>query len=118
MLVTHAADLWNEMVKGNYKIPVIHEFYLKIFSLQPKQLDVDFILLDEAQDMTPAMMKIIDFQQCQKVIVGDRYQNLYGNNFFDNINNTSNILYLNQSFRFGYYRTSSKHVITQNGRTF
>lgn len=103
-LKSFAADLWNEMVSGENNIPVTHEFYLKVFSLQAENLGFDFLLVDECQDMTPAMMAIIDKQECRKVKVGDIYQNIYHWKTEDSFSESvkgGNTTKLTKSFRFG-----------------
>lgn len=99
-----ASDLWNEMLLTNSDMPVTHDFYLKVFSMTCGDLGYDFMLVDEAQDMTPAMMLIIEKQECKKIKVGDIYQSLYtyrtDNNFEDTIELESS-LRLTCSFRFG-----------------
>ena len=55
-----------------------HDFYLKKFQLSIPQLYFDFILFDEGQDASPAMLDIFFKQDATKVIVGDTHQQIYG----------------------------------------
>ena len=60
------------------EIEVTHGFYLKKFQLSNPKLNYDYILFDEGQDASPAMLDIFFKQQATKVIVGDTYQQIYG----------------------------------------
>jgi len=81
-------------VKGNYsyikkktreflakmnsgEIAITHDFYLKKFQLQNPQLNYDYILFDEGQDASPAMLDVFLNQKATKVIVGDTHQQIY-----------------------------------------
>lgn len=66
----------NKMEKG--EIEIIHDFYLKKFQLSNPQLLYDYILFDEAQDASPAMLDVVLSQKATKVIVGDTNQQIYG----------------------------------------
>src|ERR1051326_428405 len=50
---------------------IMHDFYLKKFQLEKPKLNYDYILFDEAQDASPAMLDIVLNQNATKVIVGD-----------------------------------------------
>lgn len=58
-------------------IEVSHDFYLKMFQLAKPVLPYDYILFDEGQDASPAMLDIFMRQQAVKVIVGDTHQQIY-----------------------------------------
>ncbi len=68
--------LLSKMDKG--EIEITHDFYLKKFQLSNPQLDYDYILFDEGQDASPAMLDIFFKQKATKVIVGDSHQQIYG----------------------------------------
>jgi F-box protein, helicase, 18 len=68
--------LLSKMDKG--EIGITHDFYLKKFQLSNPRLNFDYILFDEAQDASPAMLDIFFKQEAVKVIVGDTYQQIYG----------------------------------------
>jgi superfamily I DNA/RNA helicase len=61
----------------NGEIEIIHDFYLKKFQLSNPQLDFDYILFDEGQDASPAMLEVFLKQRATKVIVGDTHQQIY-----------------------------------------
>jgi len=69
-------NLLAKMDKG--EIEITHDFYLKKFQLQNPVLDFDYILFDEGQDASPAMLDIFLKQPVTKVIVGDTHQQIYG----------------------------------------
>ncbi|MCD6066900.1 MAG: ATP-dependent helicase [Bacteroidetes bacterium] len=73
---TQARLLLNKMDKG--EIEITHDFYLKKFQLGNPQLNYDYILFDEGQDASPAMLDIFLKQEATKVIVGDTHQQIYG----------------------------------------
>ena len=68
--------LYDKMDKG--EIDITHNFYLKKFQLSNPILNYDYILFDEGQDASPAMLDIIFKQKATKVIVGDTHQQIYG----------------------------------------
>ncbi|HEX5153197.1 MAG TPA: UvrD-helicase domain-containing protein [Parafilimonas sp.] len=67
--------LLSRMDKG--EIEVTHDFYLKKFQLSNPKLHYDYILFDEAQDASAAMLDIFLKQKATKVIVGDTHQQIY-----------------------------------------
>lgn len=58
-------------------MPITHDFYLKKFQLQNPVLPYDYILFDEAQDASPAMLDVFLKQKATKIIVGDSHQQIY-----------------------------------------
>ena len=90
-----------KMDKG--EIDIIHDFYLKKFQLSNPVLPYDYILFDEGQDASPAMLTIFLKQKAIKVIVGDTHQQIYGWRFA--VNSLEQVdyktYYLSTSFRFG-----------------
>lgn len=61
----------------NAEIEVTHDFYLKKFQLSNPRLYYDYILFDEGQDASPAMLDVFLKQDATKVIVGDTHQQIY-----------------------------------------
>ncbi len=61
------------------KIPMTHDGYLKVFQLMNPQFmeGFDILLVDEAQDLNPAMVQPILYQKCPKIFVGDPNQQIY-----------------------------------------
>ncbi|MEO6314859.1 MAG: UvrD-helicase domain-containing protein [Chitinophagaceae bacterium] len=65
-----------KMDKG--EIAVTHDFYLKKFQLLHPVLPYDYILFDEGQDASAAMLDVFLQQKAIKIIVGDTHQQIYG----------------------------------------
>jgi F-box protein, helicase, 18 len=86
----------------NTEILITHDFYLKIFQLSKPVLHYDYILFDEGQDASPAMLDIFLKQKATKVIVGDTHQQIYS--WRHAINSLGKVDYLSYhlstSFRF------------------
>ncbi|MEM8527778.1 MAG: UvrD-helicase domain-containing protein [Bacteroidota bacterium] len=59
------------------EIDIIHDFYLKKYQLDYPQLPYDYILFDEGQDASAAMLDVFLRQKATKVIVGDTHQQIY-----------------------------------------
>ena len=57
------------------RMPISHDGYLKLWQLKAPSLQNicrhDVLVIDEAQDMTPAMMTIFNYQTTSKVVFGD-----------------------------------------------
>lgn len=84
------------------EIDITHDFYLKKFQLSNPQLHFDYILFDEAQDASPAMLDVFLNQNATKVIVGDTHQQIYSWRFAVNSleKATFSTFNLSTSFRF------------------
>lgn len=89
-----------KMEKG--EIAITHDFYLKKFQLAKPRLPYDYILFDEGQDASAAMLDVFLHQPATKIIVGDMHQQIYGWRYA--INSLQQVdfdkLHLTQSFRF------------------
>jgi F-box protein 18 (helicase) len=75
-IIQEKADLLIEKMDRGL-ISVTHDFYLKKFQLSFPKLDFDYILFDEGQDASAAMLDIFLSQESIKVIVGDTHQQIY-----------------------------------------
>jgi superfamily I DNA/RNA helicase len=86
----------------NGEIEVTHDFYLKKFQLSNPELNFDYILFDEGQDASPAMLDIFLKQKATKVIVGETHQQIYGWRYAVNSLEKTDFktLHLSTSFRF------------------
>lgn len=104
LVIRFANQLWAKMVDGKDPTPIDHDGYVKYWALCRPMLDLDFILLDEAQDVNPVVLDVLGRQNCQVVYVGDRHQQIYewrgAINAMEKIN-APHSAYLSQSFRFG-----------------
>ncbi|WP_153796408.1 UvrD-helicase domain-containing protein [Foetidibacter luteolus] len=90
-----------KMYKG--EIAVTHDFYLKKFQLDQPVLPYDYILFDEGQDASAAMLDVfLNQQNAVKVIVGDMHQQIYGWRYAINSLQQVNfpVYNLSNSFRF------------------
>ncbi|MCJ8326398.1 MAG: AAA family ATPase [Campylobacterales bacterium] len=90
----------------NKKIDAIHDFYLKMFYLNKKacsNLGYDLILVDEAQDISDVMIKIVENQECSRVYIGDSFQQIYSFRYATNALSKIDLpsYNLTKSFRFG-----------------
>jgi len=101
--------VWRAMSdKDDMKIRMPHDGYLKLWQLRSPSLQRvtqhDVLLLDEGQDMNPAMLSIFMNQSVTRVIVGDPHQQIYmfrgAVNALDLVDPT-HTYFLTQSFRFG-----------------
>lgn len=84
------------------EIELIHDFYLKKFQLSQPELNYDWILFDEGQDASPAMLDVFFRQSACKIIVGDVHQQIYSWRYAINSLDKAdfNTLHLTNSFRF------------------
>lgn len=92
--------LLTKMDQGD--IEITHDFYLKKFQLSNPVLNYDYILFDEAQDASGAILDVFLKQKATKVIVGDTHQQIYGWRFAINSLEKTHFktYYLSNSFRF------------------
>lgn len=94
--------------KDDSRIRIPHDGYLKVWQLRRPSLqkvsEHQVLLVDEGQDMNPAMLDIFLYQNSTRLIVGDPNQQIYlfrgAVNALDLVNPT-HTYYLTQSFRFG-----------------
>ena len=106
-LLDHVSTAWDKIISTtDFDLCMPHDGYLKLFHLQEHRVNSDFILVDEAQDITPVMRDIFWKQQARKVVVGDPHQAIYqwrgSINALDHVITESGLdLTLSQSFRFG-----------------
>ena len=85
------------------EIAITHDYYLKQFQLLSPKLPYQYLLFDEGQDASPAMLDVFLKQtQATKVIVGDTHQQIYSWRYA--INSLAKVdfeaLQLTKSFRF------------------
>src|SRR3546814_9526121 len=87
----------------NSNLPFTHDIYLKVFARICKISDqFDYLIVDEAQDLNPVLIGIVEKSGLPAVIVGDNWQSIYGfrgaedaMSYFD-----GDVYSLSQSFRF------------------
>jgi hypothetical protein len=102
-IVPIARRAWEDITRINGRLRFTHDCYLKLWQLSNPDLRADYVLLDEAQDSNPAVAAVVEGQQSQRILVGDRCQAIYGwRGATDAMRDfTGERLYLSQSFRFG-----------------
>lgn len=99
--------LWRDILDPNHNLAFEHDFYLKMYQLEKPTFEYDYILVDEAQDISPVMMDIVLSQvgKCKLIFVGDSYQSIYSwRGAIDSLDwiekeMSPTVLYLSQSFR-------------------
>lgn len=90
----------------NKTIDCIHDFYLKLFYITYKNKNFtfpyDLILIDEAQDISDVMLAITELFKCNRIFVGDCFQQIYSFRYTNNILKNINLpeYKLSHSFRF------------------
>ncbi|MCU4175261.1 UvrD-helicase domain-containing protein [Carboxylicivirga sp. N1Y90] len=86
----------------NGEIEITHDFYLKQFQLANIQLPHRYILFDEGQDASPAMLHTFLNQQANKIIIGDQHQQIYSWRYATNALQVVDFdtQFLSKSFRF------------------
>jgi len=84
------------------ELEITHDFYLKKFQLSNPVLNFDYILFDEGQDASAAMLDVFFKQNATKVIVGDTHQQIYSWRYAVNSLEKANFktYRLTNSFRF------------------
>ncbi|MEI8659252.1 3'-5' exonuclease [Vibrio sp. Hal054] len=80
-LVHYTKLLWDEMTDRHSTLPVMHDVYLKEFVLKvvtgQLALNLDVLVLDEAQDSAPVVKQFFDYVKAKKISVGDKFQSIY-----------------------------------------
>lgn len=84
------------------ELAITHDYYLKQFQLSAPALNFNYILFDEGQDASPAMLDVFLKQNAIKVIVGDTHQQIYSwRHAINSMEKAAfNSLSLTHSFRF------------------
>jgi hypothetical protein len=102
-VIDDAERLWGALVDPSAPWPVPHDVYLKLWCLAEARLPVDGVLIDEDQDLTPAVHAWFVQHPGIQVRVGDPYQAIYSFRgarvMADQAGET--VLTLPHSFRFG-----------------
>ena len=102
-IVKQLVTLWNMILDGSSGLPLPHDVYLKLFQLEGYRLDYDYILVDEAQDLTDCVIDIVWQQRAAKVFVGDSHQQIYSwrgaVDSLQKLSGEAQHLFLTQSFR-------------------
>jgi len=97
-----AKMIWNAQRKK--ALPLTFDFYLKlaqVYDLSSTIKNIDFVLLDEAQDSNAVTLDIISKINSHKIFVGDKHQSIYG--FRGTVNAldfADSSFYLSETFRY------------------
>lgn len=102
-LTQQSQAIFDKMTDINCELPVTHDIYLKVWALTQPVIRKDYIFFDEYQDSNPVIADTIKRQSCQKIFVGDAFQQIYSwRGAVNALKDTSlDKLYITQSFRFG-----------------
>lgn len=96
---------WTDLVSDDGRLRFTHAVYLKLWERSSPVVGTDYIVLDEAQDLSPCIQSVVMQQQgrSQLVFVGDQNQSIYG--FTGAVDAMAQLVgprtYLTKSFRFG-----------------
>jgi superfamily I DNA/RNA helicase len=105
ILIPYARRMWEDKRKLDGRCAFTHDDYFKIWAESEPRLDYDVIMVDEAQDSNPALIKVVKNQRhAQKVLVGDANQQIYAwRGAVDAMTDfpAKHRVLLTQSFRFG-----------------
>lgn len=79
-VLPYARKAWDDLRDPNSgSLRFEHDHYLKIWAMGDPRLDVDYVLLDEAQDSNPLIARLVQSQhEAQRIAVGDACQAIYG----------------------------------------
>jgi len=73
-----AKAMWNDLQDPHSdRAEFTHDHYRKMWALKNPKLKVNFIMLDEGQDIDALTLDVLTRQQCQLIAVGDVNQTLY-----------------------------------------
>ncbi len=102
--IAHVQAIWDAMIHKSNGFPLGHDGYLKLWALSQPRANVDYILVDEAQDLNPVLLGVLRKMSCPVVYVGDPYQQIYdwrgAVNAMSRVETPNSVL-LSQSYRFG-----------------
>jgi superfamily I DNA/RNA helicase len=100
----HLTAIWAHMRHKEGGLPLGHDGYLKLWALSNPVPKLDYIMVDEAQDLNPVLLGVLRNVTCPVIYVGDPYQQIYdwrgAINAMDQVEVDHRVL-LSQSFRFG-----------------
>lgn len=102
-LIQTSSMIFEEMLNPKSDLPITHDVYLKIWALSNPKINMDYIFFDEYQDSNPVIAQVIKNQSCQKIFVGDQFQQIYAWRGAVNALQDEKLakLYITRSFRFG-----------------
>jgi superfamily I DNA/RNA helicase len=57
--IEHVQAIWESMLHKSTGLPLGHDGYLKLWALSTPRATVDYILVDEAQDLNPVLLGVL-----------------------------------------------------------
>ena len=73
------AKAWADLASPTGQLPFSHDDYFKLWQLADPFVPADFLMVDEAQDLSPVQVAAIRHQShAQVILVGDSHQTIYG----------------------------------------
>jgi hypothetical protein len=115
--------IWDRMANDSDPFPILHDTYLKLFSLRDPDITsrgrFQRILADEWQDANPVLARILDRQHAQKIYVGDPHQQIYSwrgavNALKDKQESGVATNHLSTSFRFGNQVAAAANILLES----
>jgi hypothetical protein len=114
--IGHTQAVWDAMRHKTAGLPLGHDGYLKLWALSRPRSQVDYIMVDEAQDLNPVILGVLRRMECPVIYVGDPYQQIYewrgAVNAMDHVASKHRVL-LSQSFRFGNAIANAATAVTR-----
>lgn len=103
LLAQESWKIWEALWDPYSRMPILHDFYLKMWQLSKPRLPHDLIILDEAQDTNPPVLDVLLRQDAPVLALGDSQQSIYQwRNAVDAMKRLPGVsLPLTESFRFG-----------------
>lgn len=115
-----ALEVWERMVDRRNRLPLGHDGYLKLWAMSKPTIPTDVLFMDEAQDLNPVLVGVVEKQNCQVVSVGDPHQQIYEwRGAIDALERLDGKrCRLTQSFRFGErIATEANRMLVKLGET-
>ena len=114
--------IWARMSDINDPMPISHDSGVKLLQTRMHSIKYDVILLDEYQDCSVCMLKLVDQQSARIVLVGDPYQSIHGYRGavgdFEGHFRAEEVVALRRSYRFGeFIAQAAKSIINEPGGT-
>lgn len=121
-VVEQARGAWRKIIAPGSALPVTHDTYLKLWSMQDPKLDYDCIILDEAQDTNPLTERLVlaQLDHAKLLAIGDRHQSIYGfrgaTNAMQNLREIegNRVVTMPRTWRFGERTAGLANTLLQN----
>ncbi|NXF98761.1 FBH1 helicase, partial [Sakesphorus luctuosus] len=122
LIVAEAQEIWHnlEQLDGNMERRswMSWDGILKLWQLSRPRLEgYEAILVDEAQDCTPAVLDVLLAQECGIILAGDPHQRIHPGtgNALSAVSHT-HLFHLSQSFRFGSDVAAAASALLELGK--